>query len=78
MKRFALLVLSVAVTLLFAALNDSYNTTAKKSGQPVVYTEDIEPVVAPAYNAESPLLDAGAGANDRPTFYRVRKIPGFQ
>jgi len=37
--------------LLTATLTDSYITTAKKAGAPIVHADGIEPVVSPAYNA---------------------------
>jgi iron(III) transport system substrate-binding protein len=40
--------------LLSATLTDSYITTAKKAGAPIVHAEGIEPVVSPAYNAGVP------------------------
>ncbi|HKA34888.1 MAG TPA: hypothetical protein VKH64_16870, partial [Candidatus Binatia bacterium] len=35
-------------------LTDSYITTAKKAGAPIVHADKIEPVVSPAYNAGVP------------------------
>jgi iron(III) transport system substrate-binding protein len=40
--------------LLTATLTDSYITTAKKAGAPIVHADGIEPVVSPAYNAGVP------------------------
>jgi iron(III) transport system substrate-binding protein len=40
--------------LLAATLTDSYITTAKKTGAPIVHAVGIEPVVSPAYNAGVP------------------------
>jgi iron(III) transport system substrate-binding protein len=40
--------------LLAATLTDSYITTAKKAGAPIVHADAIEPVVSPAYNAGVP------------------------
>ncbi len=40
--------------LLIATLTDSFISTAKKSGAPLVHADGIEPVVSPAYNAGVP------------------------
>src|SRR5262249_13478071 len=40
--------------LAIATLTDSYITTAKKAGAPIVHADKIEPVVSPAYNAGVP------------------------
>jgi iron(III) transport system substrate-binding protein len=40
--------------LLSATLTDSYITTAKKAGAPIVHADTIDPVVSPAYNAGVP------------------------
>jgi iron(III) transport system substrate-binding protein len=40
--------------LLAATMTDSFITTAKKSGAPLVHADGIEPVISPAYNAGVP------------------------
>ncbi len=45
-----------------ATLTDSYITTAKKAGAPIVHADGIEPVVSPAYNSGVPKGAAHANA----------------